>query len=175
MTVTAEAAVRPDPQTPTPVWSARRVTEADHAAVLGFFTEPGFRFRTPRSEILAEWQVLALLDDARLLLADGVPAGLYAVENSGADHACHLVLQLRLSARLPLTAWASAYHEVVRGLRHHRELVRLAVQVVDDDERGLAAARAAGFTEEGVLPGMTVDDGHRRGQVFLSRLWEPVS
>ncbi|MGW3655062.1 hypothetical protein ACWD6R_04815 [Streptomyces sp. NPDC005151] len=175
MTVTAEEAVRPDPQAPPPVWSARHVTEADHAAVLDFFTEPDFRFRTVRSDVLAEWEVLSLLDDARLLLADGVPVGLYAVENSGADHACHLMLQLRLTARLPLAVWASAYHEVIRGLRRHRELVRLAVLVGDDDERGLAAARLAGLTEEGVLPGMTVGDGRRRGQVFFSRIWEPVS
>ncbi|MGW2182056.1 hypothetical protein ACWCXX_28970 [Streptomyces sp. NPDC001732] len=174
MTATAEQAVRPQPQAP-PVWAARRVTGADHATVLGFFAEPDFRFRTLRSEVLPEWEVLSLLDDARLLLADGAPVGLYAAENSGGEHACHLHLQLRLCARLPLDVWASAYHEVIRGLLRHRELIRLTVLVSDDDERGLAAARLAGLTEEGVLPGMTVRAGRRHGQVFFSRVWEPVS
>lgn len=157
-------------------WSARPVTGADHHDVLDFFTEPDFYFRTSRPATRPQWEVLALLDeDTRLLTADGRPVGLYALEAMGGDHACHYVLHLRLTARLRTEAWASAYRELVRALRWQQEVVRLAVVVNEFDDRGLTAARLAGFTEEGVLTGHVVHDGHRRGSVFLSRIWEPTS
>jgi hypothetical protein len=157
-------------------WSARPVTDADHGAVLDFFTEHDFFFRTARPATRPQWEVLALLDeDTRLLSADGRPVGLYALETIGGGHACHCMLHLRLTARLRTDAWVSAYHEVIRALRWQREVVRLAVVVGEFDDRGLTAARLAGFTEEGVLTGHVVHDGHRRGSVFLSRIWEPTS
>lgn len=157
-------------------WSARPVTDADHDAVLDFFTEPDFYFRTGRPATRPQWEVLSLLDeDTRLLSADGRPVGLYALETMGGEHACHFVLHLRLTARLRTDAWASAYRELVLALRWQREVVRLAVVVGEFDDRGLTAARLAGFTEEGVLTGHLVHDGHRRGSVFLSRIWEPTS
>ncbi|MEU6848704.1 hypothetical protein ABZ901_02030 [Actinacidiphila alni] len=157
-------------------WSARPVTAADHAAVLDLFTEPDFYFRTHRPDTRPQWEVLSLLDeDTRLLSADGRPVGLYALEVSGGEHACHFFLHLRLTARLRPDAWASAYRELIRALRWQREVVRLAVVVGEFDDRGLTAARLAGFTEEGVLAGNIVHDGHRRGSVFLSRIWEPTS
>jgi hypothetical protein len=157
-------------------WSARPVTAADHDTVLDFFTEPDFCFRTHRPDTRPQWEVLSLLDeDTRLLSADGRPVGLYTVESSGGEHACHYFLHLRLTARLRPDAWASAYRELVRALRWQREVVRLAVVVGEFDDRGLTAARQAGFTEEGVLAQHLVHDGHRRGSVFLSRIWEPTS
>jgi hypothetical protein len=157
-------------------WAARAVGAADHDAVLAFFTEPDFHFRTPWPDTRPEWELLALLDeDTRLLTLDGEPAGLYAVEENGAAHACHVVLHLRLTAALPPAAWAAAYAEVIRALRWRREVIRLAVVVGSYDERGLAAARLAGFTEEGELPGLVVREARRGGQVFFSRIWEPAS
>jgi hypothetical protein len=179
LTAPAAARTTAPPADPAPAalrWSARPVTDADHDAVLALFTEPDFYFRTTRPDTRPEWEVLALLDeDTRLLCADGVPVGLYALEPMGGDHACHYVLHLRLSAALRADAWVSAYDEIVRGLRWQREVVRLAVLTGEFDDRGLAAARLAGFTEEGVLTGHVVHDGHRRGSVFLSRIWEPTS
>lgn len=157
-------------------WSARPVTAADHDAVLDLFTESDFYFRTHRPDTRPQWEILSLLDeDTRLLMADGRPVGLYALEVSGGEHACHYFLHLRLTARLRPDVWASAYRELVRALRWEREVVRLAVVVAEFDDRGLAAARQAGFTEEGVLTGHFVHDGQRRGSVFLSRIWEPTS
>lgn len=159
-----------------PGWAARAVGAADHDAVLAFFTEPDFHFRTPWPDTRPEWEVLALLDeDTRLLTLDGEPAGLYAVEENGAAHACHVVLHLRLTAALPPAAWAAAYAEVIRALRWRREVIRLAVLVGSYDGRGLAAARLAGFTEEGELPDLVVHEARRGGQVFFSRIWEPAS
>ncbi|MFJ2633181.1 hypothetical protein ACIO6U_14740 [Streptomyces sp. NPDC087422] len=175
----ATASVPAPATTPAPAsfaWSARPVTEADHDAVLDLFTESDFYFRTARPATRPQWEILALLDeDTRLLSADGRPVGLYALEAMGAEHACHYVLHLRLTSRLRTDAWASAYRELVRALRWQREVVRLAVVVHEFDDRGLTAARLAGFTEEGVLTGHVVHDGHRRGSVFLSRIWEPTS
>lgn len=173
---TASSATDPGAAPAPLAWSARPVAETDHEAVLALFTEPDFYFRTTRPDTRPAWEILALLDeDTRLLCADGEPVGLYALEAMGGDHGCHYVLHLRLSARLRADAWVSAYDEVVRGLRWQREVVRLAVLTGEFDDRGLAAARLAGFTEEGVLTGHVVHDGHRRGSVFLSRIWEPTS
>jgi hypothetical protein len=144
--------------------------------VLGFFTEPDFHFRTAWPDTRPEWEVLELLtEDTRLITADGVPVGLYEVEEIGGVHACHLQLQLRLTARLPLADWPAAYQEVMRGLRWEREVVRLSVLVGAYDERGLAAARLTGLREDGTLPDLLVRDGGRHGTVFFSRIWEPGS
>ncbi|WP_405581260.1 GNAT family N-acetyltransferase [Streptomyces sp. NBC_01190] len=178
--VTARPATAPVPlSTTAPAafsWSARPVTEDDHAAVLDLFTEPDFYFRTQRPDTRPQWEILSLLDeDTRLLSADGRPVGLYALEAVGGEHACHYLLHLRLTARLRPDAWASAYRELIRALRWQREVVRLEVVIGEFDDRGLTAARQAGFTEEGVLAQHVVHDGHRRGSVFLSRIWEPTS
>lgn len=176
----ADPAPHPDPEPESgtdgtvTTWTARPVGPADHPTVLEFFTEPDFHFHTAWPDTRPEWEVLELLDEnTRLLLADGVPAGLYEAEPIAGTHACHWQLHLRLSARYPLAAWASAYREVIRALRWEREVVRLAVLVGAYDERGLAAARLAGLTEEGTLPDVVVRDGGRHGTVFFARIWEP--
>ncbi|MBB0246059.1 hypothetical protein FNQ90_18595 [Streptomyces alkaliphilus] len=156
------------------VWTARPIRPADHPAVLAFFAEPDFHFRTAWPDTRAEWEVLDLLgEDTRLLLVDGVPAGLFEAEDIAGAHACHLQLHLRLTAHMPMSAWTTAYREVTRALCWQRELVRLTVMVGSWDTRGLAAARLAGLTEEGELPAVVMRDGGRHGTVFFSQIREP--
>jgi hypothetical protein len=162
--------------TTAPRWSARPFTDADLDAVLALFTEPDFHYRTHRPDTRPEWEILALLDqDTRLLLADGELVGLYAVETVGADHASHVELQLRLSARMAPDLWTDAYRTIVAALRERREVIRLAWHLGEFDERGLAAARAAGLTEEGTVAELVVHEGRPSGLVFFSQIWEPAS
>jgi hypothetical protein len=159
---------------PMPVWSSRPFTDADREAVLELFTEPDFFYRTAHPDTRPQWEILELVDaDTRLLFADGALAGLYAVEPAGADHACHQQLHLRLRASAPYTWWPAAYGEIVRALRWSGEVIRLAVQIGEFDERGLRAARAIGLTEEGTLANVCVRGGRRYGFVFYSQIWEP--
>ncbi|MBY8885320.1 hypothetical protein K7472_10730 [Streptomyces sp. PTM05] len=156
-------------------WAARPPRDEDHAALLALFTEPDFHFRTHQPDLLPEWQVLELIaeDRTHVLLDGGEVVGLYAFEEMGGDHAGHDLLHLRLTARLPLTAWTSAFEAIVAGELFHRELVRLELRVGQFDARGLDAARTFGLTEEGTLAHLVVHDGERAGYVFFSRIWEP--
>jgi hypothetical protein len=175
MTPTAPPQTAP-PQTEAPVWSGRPFTARDRDAVLGFFTEPDFYFRTAQPDTRPEWEVLELLgDDTRVLLADGEPVGLWAWDGIGSDHGCHYQLHLRLHAAAPPQWWRSAFDEAVRALRWRRELVRLAWLAGEFDERGLEVARSLGLTEEGTLGDVTVHEGRRYGYVFFSRIWTPTS
>ncbi|MER6033390.1 MULTISPECIES: hypothetical protein [unclassified Streptomyces] len=162
-----------------PHWSARPYDPeraADRETALAFFTEPDFHFRTAQPDTRAEWELLGLLDDGtRILLADSVPVGLYAVEDMGSEHGSHVQLDLRLHARAPGHWWPAAYRAVLDGLRWRRELVRVTVRVGEHDARGLAAARAAGLTEEGTLAHVTLHDGKPCGTVFFSQIWAPAS
>lgn len=159
-----------------PRWSVRPCSDADRAAVLDFFSEPDFFFRTAQPDTLSEAEVLDLLgDDTRVLLADGEPVGLYALEGNGSEHGCHYSLALRLRAAAPSAWWAEALREVIRALRWRQELIRLSVHVGEFDARGLSAARAAGLTEEGTLAKVTIHDGDRYGTVFFSQIWAPES
>jgi hypothetical protein len=163
--------------TPLPSWSARPYSEADRETVLSFFTEPDFHFRTAQPDTRPEWEIDALLDEAapRVLLADGEPVGLYAVEDMGSEHGSHVQIDLRLCGLAPEPWWPAAFEEVVRGLRWRREIVRVTVRVGEYDTRGRAAARAAGLTEEGTLGHIALHDGVRCGTVFFSRIWAPAS
>ncbi|PWI44816.1 hypothetical protein [Streptomyces sp. ICBB 8177] len=156
-------------------WAARPPREEDHAALLALFTEPDFHFRTHEPDLLPEWQVRELVAEERthVLLDGGEVVGLYAFEEMGGDHAGHDLLHLRLTARLPLTAWTCAFEAIVAGELWHRELVRLELRVGEFDARGLAAARTFALTEEGTLANLVVHDGERAGYVFFSRIWEP--
>lgn len=156
-------------------WTARPYTDADRKAVLDLFTEPDFYFRTTDPETRSEAQVLDLIDDGvRVLLHGGEVAGLYAAEHAGAEHGCHLELELRLSAALPAEAWPDAFAAVDAGLRWAAEVVRLEVIVPEFDERGLAFARGCGLREEGTLTDVLVHDGRRAGKVYFSRIQEPT-
>ncbi|MCK1822335.1 hypothetical protein MTQ10_22670 [Streptomyces sp. XM83C] len=162
--------------TATPRWSARPFTARDREPVLAFFTEPDFHFRTAQPDTRSEAEIDALLDDStRVLLADGEPVGLYGVEDVGSEHGSHIQLDLRLRGSAPDTWWPAALEEVLRGLRWSREIVRVTVRVGAYDTRGLAAARAAGLTEEGTLGDIELHDGVRSGTVFFSRIWAPTS
>jgi hypothetical protein len=157
-------------------WSARPYTDADRQAVLDLFTEPDFYFRTTDPETRSEAQVLDLIDeDVRVLLCDGEVVGLYAAGHAGAEHGCHLELDLRLSAALPAGAWPAAFAAVAAGLRWAAEVVRLEVIVPEFDERGLAFARGCGLREEGTLTDVLVHDGRRAGKVYFSQIQEPTA
>ena len=163
-----------DTPPPGPRWSGHPFTEADTAAVMDFFTEADFFFRTAEPDTLSQAEVLALLaDDTHVLVADGEPVGLYAVESPpmGRDHYCHFHLNFRLRADAPQQWWASAYHEVVQSVRWRTEVIRLAVLFGEFDERGLAAARAIGLTDEGTLANTVVRGGQRYGYVYFSQIW----
>lgn len=161
---------------PLPRWSARPYAAPDREPVLAFFTEPDFHFRTAQPDTRSETEIDALLDEGtRVLLADGEPVGLYAVEDMGSEHGSHVQLDLRLRGSAPGAWWPAALEEVLRGLRWGRELVRVTVRVGSYDSRGLAAARAAGLTEEGTLGDVELHDGVRSGTVFFSRIWAPTS
>lgn len=158
----------------TPTWSAHRYSDADRAAVLDMYTEPDFFFRTVEPDTLAEHEIVErLADDTRVLLADGAPVGLYAIEAPpmGRDHYSHVNLHLRLRSGVPLDWWVQAYREVVQSVRRYTEVVRLAALFGEFDERGLAAARASGMTEEGTLAGVVVHGGRRSGFVYFSQIW----
>jgi hypothetical protein len=158
-----------------PSWSSRPYTDADLDAVLDLFTEPDFFYRTALPDTRPQWEILELLDDdTRLLFADGTLIGLYAAELRGPEHACHLQLNLRLRASAPDAWWPAAYHEIVRALRWSGEIIRLATEVGEFDERGLRAARAIGLTEEGTLGNLCVRGGRRYGYVFFAQIWEPT-
>jgi RimJ/RimL family protein N-acetyltransferase len=159
----------------SPRWTSRPYGDADREAVLGFFTEPDFFFRTAAPDTRPEWEILELLDDTEVLLADGEPVGLWAVEDVSVAHSCHLQLHLRLTAAAPAAWWATAYTEVIRALRWRREVVRLTVQIGEYDQRGLATLRGLGFTEEGTLAEVVVREGRRYGYVYFSRIWTPTS
>jgi hypothetical protein len=157
-----------------PTWSSRPYTDADRDAVLELFTEPDFFFRTAHPDTRPQWEILALVDeDTRLLFANGALIGLYAATQTGAEHACHMQLQLNLRSSAPEAWWPAAYAEIVRALRWRRAVIRLAMEVGEFDERGLRAARAIGLTEEGTLGNLCVRGGRRYGFVFFSQIWEP--
>jgi len=101
------------------------------------------------------------------------PAGLYAIEEVGSEHGCHLLLRLRLRAAAAPSWWASAYQEIVRATRWRRELVRLSMQFAEFDDRGLQFARALGLTEEGTLAAVTARGGQRFGSVYFAQIWTP--
>ncbi|BBA96686.1 hypothetical protein RVR_2101 [Actinacidiphila reveromycinica] len=154
-------------------WAGHRVTAADHPAVWELFTEPEFFFRTAQPETLAQAGITALLgDETHLITADGRPAGLWAAEPMGAEHACHHLLDLRLSARLSDEQWQSAYREVVAALRLRTEVVRLTVRAGDFDERWTRVLRGLGLNDEGLLDGVVLRDGRRRGYHYFSQLWK---
>ncbi|MEV4050091.1 hypothetical protein AB0J55_02790 [Amycolatopsis sp. NPDC049688] len=174
--MTSIAPAAPPAATPAdralPRWSARAYADADRAAVLALFADPGFFFRTGRPATRPEWEVLELLgDDTRVLRADGEPAGLYALEHEGSEHGCHYLLHLRLRSGAQAHWWRDAYREIVRALRWRHEVVRLSVRFPEFDPVGLAFARSAGLTEEGTLAGVTTHEGRRRGTVFFSQVW----
>jgi hypothetical protein len=173
MTSIAPVAPPAAPAAPAlPRWSARAYAGTDRAAVLALFADPGFFFRTDRPDTRPEWEIEQLLgDDTRVLLADGEPAGLYALEHEGSEHGCHYVLHLRLRSGAPPHWWRDAYREIVRALRWRHEVVRLSVRFPEFDPAGLAFARSAGLTEEGTLAGVTTHEGRRRGTVFFSQVW----
>jgi hypothetical protein len=157
-------------------WAGEEATDLDRAAVLELFTEPDFYFRTDQPDTRPEWEVLSLLDeDTRVLLADGRPAGLYALDPEGPAHGCHFQLHLRLRAAAPPAWWESVYREVLRAARWQHEIVRLTLRFREFDERGLRFARGLGLAAEGTLAGITVHEGRRRGQVFFSQIWTPTS
>lgn len=157
-------------------WSSRIPGADDRGQILGLFTEPDFCFRTERPRFLSEREIGEILaDGTRLLLADGQPAGLYALAAEGSSHGCHFTLHLRLRASAPLPLWTAAYHELVRAIRWQREVVRLTMRFAESDTAGLRAARAMGLTEEGTLAGVAVHDGKRLGRVFFSQTWRPAS
>jgi hypothetical protein len=160
---------------PTPVrapaWSARPCTDADRAVVLDLFADRGFHFRTELPDLLSECEVQRLVADAWLLVADGEPVGLYALTPSGRGHTGNFRLHLRLRASAPLSWWTSAYAEIVRSARWHTDVVRIGMRVGEFDDRGLAAARAIGLTEEGTLPGVVLSGGRRWGSVCFSQVW----
>lgn len=159
-----------------PVWSSRPYAEEDREAVLALFEEPDFRYRTDQPDTRPAAEIVRLLDDdTRVLRADGRVVGLYALSAEGAEHGCHHLLTLRLSAQVPDAWWESAHHEVVRAARWRREIVRLTARFASDDARGLRVARALGLTEEGTLAEVTARDGARHGLVCFSRVWSPVS
>jgi hypothetical protein len=172
----APPATPPATPAPAPAWAAGPPGPEHRAAVLDFFTEPDFHFRTDHPGVLSEAEIDALLgDDARVLLAAGEPVGLYAVEPFGDGWTTHYRLHWRLRAGAPAAWWAGAFEQVVAALRAEREVVRLAVTVADHDPRGLAAADAAGLTREGVLAGVVVAGGVRGGRVHFARTWPPAS
>ncbi|SFC88663.1 hypothetical protein [Streptomyces aidingensis] len=178
MTPTAHRTAPPaEPDTApdtAPRWSGRPRTPEDTDAVLAMFTEPDFYYRTDRPDTRSEAEILRLLDDdTRLLLADGRPAGLYAVQAAGAEHGCHYQVELRLTGEAPLAWWVSAYRELVRALRWEREVVRIALPLHEFDDRGRRFARAAGLTEEGTLAQVTARGGGRHGRVFFARIFPP--
>lgn len=156
----------------SPRWTMRRVSGSDRESVLSLFTEPEFYFRTAVPDTRPEWEVMALVgDDSRLLLGDGEPVGLAALETVGSDHACHYELHLRLRATAPDSWWQSAYHEIVRSHRWRHEVGRITMRVNEFDNRGLAIARAVGMTEEGTLASVVFHDGRRYGTVYFSHVW----
>ncbi|WP_353942657.1 hypothetical protein ABII15_14030 [Streptomyces sp. HUAS MG91] len=165
--------------TAPPRWSARAYDASDatdRAAALEFFTEPAFHFRIAQPDTRAAWEIDEILDDTvRLLLADGEPAGLYGVEDQGSEHGSHVQIDLCLRAGAPEHWWPAAYAAVRDALLWRRELVRVTVRIPEHDRRGLAAARAAGLTEEGTLGKVVLHDGARYGTVFFSQIWEPLS
>jgi hypothetical protein len=166
----------PADATRTPLWSARPYTDQDRDAVLDLFGEPDFYFRTTQPDTRPEWEILALLDDdTRVLLADGTPVGLFALEGVGSDHGCHRQLHLRLTAAAPAHWWESAYREVVRGVRWRHELVRITFTAGEFDDRGLRAARALGLTDEGTLADVVLHEGRPYGYVYFSQIWAPTS
>jgi hypothetical protein len=155
-------------------WSARAMSDVDRPAVLEFFTEPDFHYRSPQPDLLSEAEIVRLLDeDTRVLLADGEPVGLYALEPMGSEHGCHYQLHLRLRASAPTVWWTAAYEEIVRAARWRSQLVRLTALVGEYDERGLGAADAIGLTREGTLAGVVVRGGRRYGYVYFSQIWTP--
>lgn len=173
--VTRRLPARQDLRTALPAaWSARPCTDADQEAVLELFTEPDFFYRTAHPDTRPQWEILELVDaGTRLLFADGALTGLYTTEFSGPEHSGHLLLHLRLRASAPDAWWPAAYRQVVRALRWNDDVVRLALQVGEFDERGLRAARAIGLTQEGTLDNLCVRGGRRHGFVFFSQIWEP--
>ena len=179
ITTTAAGGAGADARVPR--WSCRPWADADHghpdhARVLEMFTEPDFYFRTDQPDTRPEWEIRSLLDeDTRVLLADGRPVGLYALDPEGPAHGCHYQLQLRLHAAAPPAWWASAYREVLRAARWQHEIVRLSMRFREFDERGLRVARLLGLAEEGTLAGITARRGQRYGQVFFSQIWTPTS
>lgn len=165
--------------TAAPRWSARAYDPSDTAdreTALAFFTEPDFHFRLAQPDTRAEWEIDEILDDSvRLLFADGEPVGLYGLEDQGSEHGSHVQLDLRLRAAAPEHWWPAACEAVLDALLWRREIVRLTVRVPEHDRRGLAAARAAGLTEEGTLSKVTLHDGVPSGTVFFSHVWAPLS
>jgi hypothetical protein len=157
----------------TTTWTARPFSDSDRAAVLDMFTEADFLFRTTLPDTLAEADVLALLDGAHVLLADGEPIGLYALEHVGGEHACHYQLHLRLRSSAPDGWWAMAYHEVVRCARWRGEVVRLSLIIDEFDRRFLLIAASLGLTGEGTLDRVRVHRGARFGKVHLAQIWAP--
>lgn len=157
-------------------WSSRAGTDGDQQAVLAFFTEPDFYFRTPHPELQSEADVSDLLDGARVLLWDGKPVGLYATRPAGGPDSPygHYTLHLRLVHDVPDERWAEAYREVVRALRWRTEVVRVTAWVGDFDERGLRILRGLGLTEEGTYHDRVFRDGGRHGLRQFAQLW-PVS
>jgi hypothetical protein len=164
------------PVTGAPAWSARAYSHSDSGDVLAFFAEPDFFFRTAEPDTRPEWEIRKLLgEDTRLLLADGEPAGLYALEGVGSESGCHYQLHLRLQAAAPGAWWHSAFTEIVRAHAWQQELVRLTVRVGEFDGRGLDFARSAGLTEEGTLAGVVRHAGQRYGYVSFARIWALTS
>jgi RimJ/RimL family protein N-acetyltransferase len=157
----------------TATWTAHPFSDPDRTAVLEMFTEADFLFRTTLPDTLAESDVLALLDGAQVLLADGEPVGLYALEHVGGAHACHYQLHLRLRSSAPDAWWATAYHEIVRCARWRGEVVRLSLIIDEFDRRYLRIAESLGLTEEGTLGRVSVHRGARFGKVHLGQIWAP--
>lgn len=142
--------------------------------VLDLFTEPTFFFRTAEPETLAEHEIEALLGDDTRVLHDGDRVvGLWAVEQLGADQGCHYQLHLRLRSTVPDDEWVRTYHEVLRALRHEREVVRVQQVVGEYDERGLRICRQLGIREDGTLHNVVVHRGRRYGVVYFGHVEEP--
>jgi hypothetical protein len=159
--------------TAAPAWTARPFCATDRAAVLDLFTEPDFFFRTTQPDTLSEAEVLALVDGAHVLLADGEPVGLYALVLIGGAQGCHYQFHLRLRATAPDSWWVSAYQEIARWARWRTEVVRFSVLINEFDERYLRIARSLRLIEEGDIGRVTVRHGQRYDLVCFAQIWVP--
>ncbi|WNI18959.1 hypothetical protein [Actinacidiphila sp. ITFR-21] len=157
---------------PATAWAGRPVTGADLPAVLDLFARPDFFFRTAQPDTLSQAEITELAGDGtHLITADGLPAGLWAAEPTGGEHACHYSLDLRLSAALSDEQWQDAYRQVVAALRLRTEVVRLTVRAGEFDERWTRTLHELGLRYEGLLDGVVLHDGHRYGYHYFSQIW----
>ncbi|WP_433271685.1 hypothetical protein ACQPZF_13270 [Actinosynnema sp. CS-041913] len=144
------------------------------------FESSDFCYRTTIPMTLGHADIRRLAAGSRVVLADGLPVGLWSVDSllwsaAGQDvHSGLYLLHLRLASFVPVEWWRAVYRRVLDHLRDRQEVARISFEVNEFDLLGQDVAEALGLRAEGLLPDLVERDGRRWGRWTYGAVW-PVA